>query len=83
MSISEAKIVKKFIGEIVSHKSLKTAIVKVTTTKVHAKYHKRMKSVKKYVAHDENDEFKVGDRVEFVSSRPYSATKRFKILKKV
>jgi len=83
MNTNEARQLKKFTGEIISHKSLKTAVVKVTTIKVHAKYHKRYKSVKKYVVHDENDEFKVGDRVEFVSSRPYSATKRFKILKKV
>lgn len=71
------------VGEIIAHKTPKTAVIKVTTVKLHRKYHKRYNSVKKYVAHDEKNEFKVGDKVEFVPSRPYSATKKFKILKKV
>lgn len=82
MKTTTPKTFKTTTGEIVSHKNAKTAVVKVTVIKLHPKYHKRYNSVKKYFVHDENDEFKVGEKVEFVPSRPYSATKRFKILKR-
>ncbi|MCL5436185.1 MAG: 30S ribosomal protein S17 [Patescibacteria group bacterium] len=82
MEATTPKSYQTMVGEIVSHKTPKTATVKVTSVKVHPKYHKRYNSVKKYVVHDEDDGFKVGDKVEFVPSRPYSATKKFKIVKK-
>lgn len=70
-------------GVVVSHKTSKTAVVSVTSVKFHPKYHKRYTTVKKYAAHDPQDEFKVGDKVEMAPSRPYSRTKRFVILRKI
>lgn len=75
--------IKRFIGEIVSHKTPKTAIVRVTSTKIHQKYHKRYTIAKKYAAHDEADAYQKGDRVEIVPCRPMSRTKRFIITKKI
>ena len=43
-------------------------------------YGKRVKYSKKYKAHDENNEAKVGDIVKIIETRPLSATKRFRLL---
>lgn len=80
--MDQSKQVKKTVGEIIAHKTPKTAIVKVSFIKVHPKYHKRYLAMKKYVVHDAKDEFKVGDKVEFIPCRPIAATKRFIIVKK-
>jgi len=70
-------------GEIVSHKMNKTAVVKVVTRKSHPKYKKRFTVSKKYKAHDENNEYQVGDTVEIERSHPISREKRWKITKKI
>ncbi|MBI2590710.1 MAG: 30S ribosomal protein S17 [Candidatus Blackburnbacteria bacterium] len=69
---------KKFTGLVVSNKNKNTAIVEVTRFLVHPIYEKRVKRTKRYPAHDEVG-VNVGDKVQFVESRPYSATKRWKI----
>ncbi|MDP3993751.1 MAG: 30S ribosomal protein S17 [Candidatus Doudnabacteria bacterium] len=70
-------------GEIVAHKMNKTAVVKVVTRKSHPKYRKHFTVTKKYKAHDEKNEYQVGDTVEIESSRPISREKRWKIVKKI
>ena len=50
------------------------------THKRHAKYGKRVKYAKKYYAHDENNEAKVGDTVTIMETRPLSALKRFRLV---
>lgn len=81
--MSDIKQIKGIIGEIISHKTPKTAVVKVSVVKVHPKYHKRYNVSKKYMVHDEQDAYKVGEKVEFVPCRPYSRRKKFIITKKV
>ena len=67
-------------GVVVSDKNDKTIVVLVETHKRHTKYGKRVKYSKKYYAHDENNEAKVGDLVTIMETRPLSATKRFRLV---
>ena len=67
-------------GVVVSDKNDKTIVVLVETHKRHAKYGKRVKYSKKYYAHDENNEAKVGDTVTIMETRKLSATKRFRLV---
>ena len=68
---------KEFVGKVVSDKNDKTITVLVETYKKHPKYGKRVKSSKKYSAHDETNKAKVGDTVKIVACRPLSKTKRY------
>jgi len=70
---------RSFIGKVVSTKMSKTATVAVERVVVHPLYKKRLKRVKKYHVHDEIG-VKVGDKVVFVDSKPYSKLKKWKIV---
>ena len=67
-------------GVVVSDKNDKTIVVLVETHKRHSKYGKRVKYGKKYYAHDENNEAKVGDTVTIMECRRLSASKRFRLV---
>jgi len=71
---------KIFTGRVISKTQEKTASVTVTRTVAHPIYGKRMKKTKKYHVHDEKDVSKVGDIVKFVASKPYSKTKKWKLV---
>ena len=71
---------KELIGKVVSDKMQKTIVVAVETYKEHPLYHKRIKSTKKYKAHDENNEAKVGDTVRIMETRPLSKDKRWRLV---
>ena len=79
----ERALRKKRIGRVVSDKMDKTITVLVETHKNHPLYGKRVKYSKKYHAHDELNEAKMGDIVEIMETRPLSATKRFRLVKVV
>jgi small subunit ribosomal protein S17 len=68
------------IGRVVSDKMDKTIVVAVETYKKHKLYHKRIKYTKKYKAHDENNEAKIGDIVKIMETRPLSKDKRFRLV---
>lgn len=68
---------KELVGRVVSDKNDKTITVLVETYKKHPKYGKRVKYSKKYTAHDETNNAKMGDIVRIVETRPLSKTKRF------
>lgn len=68
---------KKLLGYVVSDKMDKTVVVEIVTLKTHPIYRKKYKSSKRYKAHDEKNEFKTGDRVMIVESKPYSRDKRW------
>ena len=74
---------RKLTGIIVSDKMMKTRVVEVSRLKKHPKYLKFFKTLKKLKAHDENDEFKSGDRVVIQETRPMSKEKRWKIISKL
>ena len=67
-------------GVVVSNKNDKTIVVLVETHKKHAKYGKRVKYGKKYYAHDENNEAKIGDLVTIMECRKLSATKTWRLV---
>lgn len=70
-------------GEVVSAKMNKTIVVKVDRTKVNEKYSKQFRASTKFHVHDEKGEYKVGDIVRFVETRPLSKTKRWRAVEKV
>lgn len=72
---------KVFTGTVVSTKMQKTITVLVETYKKHRIYGKRVKSSKKFHAHDENEIAKVGDVVTIMETRPLSKTKKFVLVK--
>lgn len=67
------------IGVVVGDKMNKTRVVMVERRLAHAKYGKYMTRRTKYKAHDEKNEYRVGDRVEIVESRPLSREKRWRV----
>ncbi len=79
--MEEKKVRRSVQGVVTSDKMNKTITVLVETHKKHAKYGKRVRYIKKYKAHDENNEAKIGDVVEIEETRPLSATKHFKLVK--
>lgn len=67
-------------GVVASDKMDKTIVVRVDTLKKHPKYLKRYTSSKKYKVHDPKNQYKVGDKVSFVSCRPISKDKSWKVV---
>ncbi len=75
------KIIKrKFNGVVISDKMNKTIVVKVARVKVHPKYNKRFSVSKKYKVHDEKNQYKEGDKVQFIETRPLSKDKRWRVV---
>ncbi len=71
----EKKKINILKGTVVSSKMNKTLVAKTVRTFMHPRFHKIMRSAKKYKVHDEHQEAKVGDMVEFYEGRPKSKTK--------
>lgn len=71
---------KTLSGVVVSDKMNKTVVVAVTTYKKHPKYQKYSKTTKRYKAHDETNQFKVGDTVKIISTKPMSKDKSFEVI---
>lgn len=71
---------KSYIGKVVSDKGDKTIKVLISTQKRHPLYGKRVEFSKKFTAHDENNEAKVGDKVRIMETRPLSKTKNFRLI---
>jgi small subunit ribosomal protein S17 len=74
---------KKLTGVVVSDKMDKTVVVTVSRYVKHPKYGKYMVRSKRYKAHDENNTFKEGDKVEIQETKPISKDKTFVVLHKV
>jgi small subunit ribosomal protein S17 len=74
---------KVYTGRVVSDKMDKTVTVMIETYKKHKLYGKRVKYSKKFKAHDELNEAKLGDVVRIMETRPLSATKRFRLVEVV
>jgi len=67
-------------GLVVSNKMDKTVVVAIETKRVHPLYKKAIKVTKKYKAHDENNNCKVGDKVKIIETRPLSREKRWRVM---
>lgn len=74
---------RRITGVVVSDKMQKTRVVAVERLKKHPKYLKYYTATSKFKAHDENDEYKKGDRVVIEETRPMSREKRWTIIKKI
>lgn len=66
-------------GKVVSDKMSKTIVVAVQEYEKHPLYNKTIRRSKKFKAHDENDEAKIGDTVRIVETRPLSKDKRWRL----
>ncbi|MBM3243448.1 MAG: 30S ribosomal protein S17 [Candidatus Omnitrophica bacterium] len=71
---------KEFIGQVVSDKMQKTAVVKVVQMTRHRKYSRIVKVYNKFKAHNPGDLAKVGDSVRIEETRPLSKDKRFRVV---
>jgi small subunit ribosomal protein S17 len=72
---------RRLVGVVTSDKMQKTVVVVVTRRVRDPRFHKFLTRRVKYKAHDEKNEFKIGDRVEIVESRPLSKDKRWRVSK--
>lgn len=70
---------QELLGVVTSAKMEKTIVVKVTRATQHPLYRRVVRSAKKYYAHDETREARVGDTVRIVSTRPLSKLKRWRL----
>ena len=71
------------IGRVVSNKMDKKIVVAVEDFVRHELYNKPVKRTKKFKAHDENNECRIGDRVKIMETRPLSKDKRFRLVEVV
>jgi small subunit ribosomal protein S17 len=71
---------KERVGQVVSTKMQKTAIIETTTRVPHSKFGKIVKQVKRFYAHDEDGKAQVGDTVLITETRPLSKLKRWRLV---
>ena len=68
-------------GIVTSDKRDKTITVSITNRETHPLYRKQFTKTRKYTAHDEKNEAKLGDKVEIAACRPLSKTKAYTLVK--
>ena len=78
--MSERNLRKTRIGKVVSDKMDKTIVVAIVDNVKHPLYKKIIKRTVKLKALDENNECKIGDRVEVMETRPLSKDKRWRLV---
>ena len=71
---------KVLSGTVVSDKPNKTVTVLVERKYSHPLLKKVIKVKKKYNAHDENNKYKIGDKVSIIESKPFSKNKKFQVM---
>ncbi len=74
---------KERVGEVISNKMAKTIIVRVERRFSHPRFKKVVTGYKKFYAHDEKNEARLGDRVRIEETRPLSKTKRWRLVEVV
>ncbi len=70
---------RRLVGQVTSDKMDKTVVVMVTRRVRDPRFHKYVTKRVKYKAHDAENQYKTGDRVEIVESRPLSKDKRWRV----
>jgi small subunit ribosomal protein S17 len=78
-AIKPRGIQKRKVGMVISDKMDKTVVVRVERLVPHPVYKKYVKRRNNIKAHDEKNEYQVGDRVEIIESRPISKDKRWRV----
>lgn len=71
---------KTRVGQVVSNKMDKTAVVETIARVPHPKFGKIVKQVKKFHVHDEGNKAEIGDMVRIMETRPLSKQKRWRLL---
>lgn len=71
---------KERLGEVISKNMAKTIVVRVERRFPHPKFKKVVTSYRRFYAHDEKEEAKVGDKVRIQETRPLSKTKRWRLV---
>ena len=79
--MEERNLRKTRVGVVASDKMDKTIVVTVKDSVQHPLYKKIIKRTVRFKAHDENNECKVGDRVEIMETRPISRDKRWRLVR--
>jgi small subunit ribosomal protein S17 len=79
MRMQERNYRKERVGVVVGDKMDKSVVVNVERQLMHPIYGRTVKMKKRYVAHDEKNDCKVGDTVKIVETRPLSKTKRWRV----
>jgi len=74
---------RQLTGIVTSDKMQKTVVVKVEIIRQHPRYKRRYKVHKKYKAHDEKKEYKMGDKVVIEECRPISRDKRWQVISRI
>jgi small subunit ribosomal protein S17 len=74
---------KERVGQVISNKMTRTIVVRVERRFSHPQYKKIVTAYKKFYAHDEKTEAKVGDTVRIEETRPLSKLKRWKLVEVV
>ncbi len=79
MSQDARGVRRRRTGQVVTDAMDKTVVVRVTRHTPHPLYRKVLRRHKRYMAHDENNECRVGDTVEIVECRPLSRQKSWRV----
>jgi small subunit ribosomal protein S17 len=74
---------RKMVGKVIKAKMAKTVVVECVTSSRDQLYGKYVRSRTRYKAHDETNQYKVGDQVEIQEHRPISRDKRFIVVRLV
>lgn len=74
---------RKLVGRVTSNKMAKTVVVEVVRSTLSPMYKKYVRTRERYKAHDEANQYKVGDRVEIQEHRPISREKRWLVTRLV
>ena len=74
---------KRRRGVVVSDRMGKTVVVAVERRVKHRQYGKIVRQITNHKVHDENEEFRIGDTVEIIETRPISKTKRWRVLQRL
>jgi small subunit ribosomal protein S17 len=80
-AVSADNFKRRLIGLVATDKMQKTIVVEVVRYKLNKMYKKYVKIRTRYQAHDENNEYHVGDRVEIMEHRPISKNKRWMVVR--
>ena len=79
--MAERNLRKTRVGMVVSDKMDKTVVVAIQDNVKHPLYKKIIKRTIRLKAHDENNECRIGDKVEIMETRPLSKDKRWRLVR--
>ena len=79
--MEERNLRKTRVGRVVSDKMQKTIVVAIEDNIKHPLYKKVIKKTVKFKAHDENNECRIGDKVEIMETRPLSKDKNWRLVR--